>query len=130
MAFSVMLLDVLKLRRVLEGRVVPVQVPHPLVQGRIPAADVTDVALEVLDVDGVEADQRCEEAHIGFGYVRCGEEVRCRGLRQGFLESVERVEEGCDVFRVRFLGAVGCQCVGLPRSGERGKAAYVANPDL
>lgn len=43
-------LDVQEVRRLLERRHVPVQVPHPLVQRRIPAPDVPDVALEVLHV--------------------------------------------------------------------------------
>jgi hypothetical protein len=30
----------------------------------VSAADVTEVALEVLDVDGVEADDGCEEADV------------------------------------------------------------------
>lgn len=50
-------LDVLKLRRLLERGDIPVQVAHPPVQRRVPRADVADVALEVLDVDGVEADE-------------------------------------------------------------------------
>lgn len=36
MAPSIMILDVLKLRRVLERRLGPVQVAHPLVNRRIP----------------------------------------------------------------------------------------------
>lgn len=59
-ALGVMILDVQEVGRVLEGRVVPVQVAHPLVGGRVPGADVPDVALEVLDVDGVEADNGTE----------------------------------------------------------------------
>lgn len=55
-------LDVLKLRRLLERRLVPVQVAHPPVQRRVPGADVADVALEVLHVDGVEADEGDEAA--------------------------------------------------------------------
>jgi len=57
MAAGVMVLDVQEVGRVLEGAVVPVQVSEPGVDARVPAAHVADVALEVLDVDGVEADQ-------------------------------------------------------------------------
>lgn len=46
-------LDVQEVGRVLEGRDVPVQVAHPAVQQRVARADVTEVALEVLDVDGL-----------------------------------------------------------------------------
>lgn len=34
---------------------------------RVSAADVTEVALEVLDVDCVEADDGCVEADVLFG---------------------------------------------------------------
>jgi hypothetical protein len=34
------------------------------VEVRVSAADVTEVALEVLNVDGVEADDGCEEADV------------------------------------------------------------------
>jgi hypothetical protein len=51
-------LDVLKLRRLLEGRLVPVQVAHPAMQIWVAGADVAQVALEVLHVDGVKSDQR------------------------------------------------------------------------
>lgn len=54
-------LDVVELRRLPKGRVVPVQVAHPAVDGRVSRANVADVALEVLHVDGVEADD-CDEA--------------------------------------------------------------------
>lgn len=46
-------------RRRRAGRV-PVQVPQPGVDGRVAAADVADVALEVLHVDRVEANQGYE----------------------------------------------------------------------
>lgn len=48
-----MVLDVQEVGRVLERRVIPVQAAHPLVEVRVPRADVADVALEVLDVDGL-----------------------------------------------------------------------------
>lgn len=53
-------LDMLKLRGVLEGRVVPVQVAHPAVQRRVTRSNVTDVTLEVLHIDGIETDD-CDE---------------------------------------------------------------------
>lgn len=64
MALGVVILDVQKVGRVLEGRVVPVKVAHPFMGGRVPGADVPDVALEVLDVDGVEADNGTETTSI------------------------------------------------------------------
>lgn len=59
MALGVVVLDVQEVgRRGAEGGGVlaPVQVAQPAVRGRVAAADVADVALEVLHVDGVEAD--------------------------------------------------------------------------
>lgn len=50
---GVVVLDVQEVGRVLEGRVVPVQVPHPRVQVWVAGPNVFDVALEVLDVDGL-----------------------------------------------------------------------------
>ena len=46
-------LDVLELGRVFEGGHGPVEGAHPLVQVRVAGANVADVALEVLHVDGL-----------------------------------------------------------------------------
>ena len=43
---------------------------HPLMEVWISRSDIANVALEVLDVDGIEADDRCEKPDIGFRYVR------------------------------------------------------------
>jgi hypothetical protein len=75
MTLRVMVLDVLKLGRVFEGWVIPVQMSEPLVEMRVAGANVAYVAFEVLDVDGVEADQGCVEADVCFGYCGGGEEV-------------------------------------------------------
>lgn len=66
MALRVMLLDMFELRGILEGRNVPVQVAHPLVEMRISAANVGEIALEVLDVYRVKADDCGEETDVGF----------------------------------------------------------------
>ena len=84
-----MVLDVFELGRLAKGhRVVPVQMSHPAMEVRVPASDfalsvilkkkkkkggeltVADVALEVLHVDWVEADDGCEETDVCFGDVR------------------------------------------------------------
>ena len=104
-AFGVMLLDVLELGRLWsERRHIPVELPEPLVHMRIPGSDVADVAFEVLDVHGVEADDRGEEPDIGFGdggavVVRAG-----IGGEVGF-GFVEMLEEGSDSVFVGFLRA-------------------------
>lgn len=67
----VMPLDMLKLCRLRPKRiVVPVQVSQPFVEGRVSRADVADVTLEVLDVDGVKADDGRVQADVGFCYLR------------------------------------------------------------
>lgn len=66
MALGVVLLDVLKLRRVLEGGIVPVQMPHPLVDVGKSTSDIANVALEVLYVNGIEAHDCCIQTNVGF----------------------------------------------------------------
>ena len=76
-----------ELRRLAERRILPVAVPHPLVQVRVPAANVADVAsvrsgqytpvqsglktnlLEVLHIDRIEANDGGVQADVGFGHV-------------------------------------------------------------
>lgn len=53
MRARVVVLDVQEVGRVLERGMIPVQVAHPLVEVRISGADVADIALEMLDVDGL-----------------------------------------------------------------------------
>ena len=55
-------LDMLEVARVLERSVVPVQLAHPLVQVRVPVADRAQVAFEMREVDGVEANLRRKRA--------------------------------------------------------------------
>lgn len=98
----------LKVRRLLAKRVVlPVQIPHPPVQMRIPAADVPDVTFEMLHVDGVEAYDGREETDVGLGDGRRGEEVWRGRLCEGGLDAVEGCEERGDGFGVGFGGAGG-----------------------
>jgi hypothetical protein len=84
----IMLLDMFELGRVLERRYIPVQMAHPLMQRRVPRANIADVALEVLHVYGVEADDRCEQSNVGFGDGGRGEKVGCRGLGEIGFEAV------------------------------------------
>ena len=67
MTLGVMLLDMLKLCRIMESRHVPIQLPQPFVQIGIARPDVPDIALEVLDVDRVEADNGRVKADVRFG---------------------------------------------------------------
>jgi hypothetical protein len=52
-ALGVVVLDVKEVGRVLERRVVPVQVAHPVVHVRVSRTDVSNVALEMLHIDGL-----------------------------------------------------------------------------
>src|SRR3954451_8449702 len=56
MTLGVMFLYMLKLRCTTKRLFVPIQLPQPLVQSRVPGPDVADVALEVPHVYDVEAD--------------------------------------------------------------------------
>lgn len=87
-------------------RMVPVEIPHPRVQMGVARPDVPDVALEVLHVHDVEADDGRVQADVCF---RDGAAVVVRpgvlgGLllqvRLGFVEGVEELAHG---FLVRFL---------------------------
>ena len=55
MAPRIVPLDVLKLRRVSKRWDVPVEVPQPSVNVRVARADVTNVALEMLNVHRIKA---------------------------------------------------------------------------
>ena len=63
-------LDVDEVGRVLEGRVVPVQVSHPLVQVRVARADVADVAFEMLHVDGLFEVAKQNKKQVSVGILR------------------------------------------------------------
>ncbi len=97
MALGIMFLDVFKLRRLAKRRYIPIQLSDPTMQRRIPGAYIADVAFEMLDVDGVEADDCCVEADVGFGDVTA-EVVGARGGLGGEVGfgAREGGEEGLD----------------------------------
>lgn len=106
MAARVMPLNMIKLRRFLKRRQAPVQVAHPFMQVRIPAANVADVALKVLHVHGVEAHQRHVQPDVCLGDV-LAKVVRSLCLGSEMLlcavESLEQSDDG----RLVGLGAGG-----------------------
>ena len=103
-----MLLDMFELRCVLECGNVPVQISEPAMNGRIAAADVANVAFEVLHIDSIESDDGyiktyvrfgdggakvvwssgCYGIELRFGFVKMGKEVSHRGF-VGFLGAGE-----------------------------------------
>lgn len=103
----VMPLDVLKLRGILERRLVPVQVTHPLMHGRISRANIANVALEVLDVNGVEANQRDIQPNVRLGDVLAKVVRSVLLFAKVLLSTVERFKKGDDVALVGFGG--GCE---------------------
>jgi len=111
---GVMPLDVLKLGRVAEGGQVPVQLPEPLVQRGVSRPDVAQVALEVLHVHDVEADDGRVQSDVSLGDV-LAEIVWARGRGQVLFDPVERVEELRDGFFVRGLRAAEPRASDLSR---------------
>ena len=63
---GVMILHVLKVASVFESRVIPVQFSQPLVNSRVTASDISDVAFKVLDVNSIEADDGWVKTDIGL----------------------------------------------------------------
>lgn len=101
-AFRIMLFDMLKLRRVLECRYVPVQIPQPFMQSRITRSDITDVALEMLHIDGVEANDGGVEANVCFGDIGT-EIVGSSVFGKVSFGAVEGGEKGFDGLFISFL---------------------------
>ena len=64
MTLGVVFLYMLKLRRPTKRLFVPIQLPQPLVQSRVPGPDVADVALEMLHVYNVEADDGRVQSNV------------------------------------------------------------------
>lgn len=130
MALGVMILDMFKLGRFAKGRHIPIQVPHPVVQRRVARADIADVAFEMLDVDGIEADDGRVETDVGFGDLR-SEVVRFGVRGEMFFCPVEGGEEGLHGFFIGVLGAGYCgQIKGVPGEMDVESGSYVAKPDL
>lgn len=76
-----------------------------LVNIRISTPNVANVALEVLDIHGVETDNGREESDVRLGDA-VAVVVGSRGLGELLFDFVEGCEQGGDGFFVGFLGAV------------------------
>lgn len=92
----------LKLRSLSECRHVPVQVPHPLVDGRIPTSDVPKVRLEVLNIHCIESHDGGVQSHITFSDL-IAPVVRPWAALEVFLYSVQRLKQSNDVLLICFL---------------------------
>lgn len=91
-ALRIVILDMLELRCFPKRSVSPIQVPHPLMQKWVSRSNVANVALEVLNIYWVEANDCGIEADVCFGRSRGREEVGCRGFGEELLDTVEGVE--------------------------------------
>ena len=60
-------LNMVKVTRARERLIPPIQLAQPQMDRGVAVADRAEVALEVADVDGVEAHDRDEEADVGLG---------------------------------------------------------------
>jgi len=98
-----MILDMIKLRRLLEPLDIPIQVSKPFMNGRVIMPNVLDVTLEVLDVDGVEADDGGVQTDVCFREL-VAEEVFA--LWEDSFDTVETGEEFQDSSVVGRLGTV------------------------
>lgn len=135
-----------KFGRAAESLVVPVKVAQPpemesqyrgfgirlqiilLVEVGVAAADVPDVALEVLHVNGVEADDCGEEADV----LLCEaitEVERAARLGEVFFRTIQRFEKLRDGLLVGFLGTVGWH-ISTDLGCDGRTKAYLAKPDL
>jgi hypothetical protein len=75
MAFRVVLLDMLEIRRLPKPLDIPIQVFEVVVQKRVIVPDGAEIALEMLHVDCVEPDQRRVRADVDFGQL-CAKHIR------------------------------------------------------
>lgn len=131
---GVVVFDMLKLSRLLERRNVPVKFSHPLMQRRITRPNITDVTLEMLHVDRVEANDGSVKADVRFGYV--GTKVVGSGVfSKVCFGAVERGEKGFDGFLISFLcsndGELTAEALATTkREGATADRTYEAKPDL
>jgi hypothetical protein len=106
-----MCFDVIKVGRVLERRIVPVEVLHPLVNVGISIPNGAVVALEMAMVDGVETNDCGVQTNVGFSHAVTDEEdfsVRigafCLLGFENLFYAVQGLEEGFDGCLVGSLG--------------------------
>lgn len=86
-------LDVLKLRGVLERRILPIQLPHPLMNRRIPTSNIPNITLEVLHIHRVEPNDGNKQSDIHLSQ-HVSEPVWTRVAGEVLLCAVEGFEEG------------------------------------
>lgn len=105
MASGIVVFDMFKLRRAAESIYLPVQLSQPPMKRWIAGADISDVTLEMLGVDGVETHYRYVQPHVCFGDL-CPIVVRAGRGAEVFVGAVEGGEKVADGGFVYFL--LGC----------------------
>jgi hypothetical protein len=93
-------LDMLKLCRILELGMLPVQLPHPLMQRRVSTANIPNIALKVLDIHRVKPNDRHKQTDINLRQ-HIAEPVRPAAGSKMLLGTIESLEESSDVPFVR-----------------------------
>jgi len=61
-----MYLDVFKVCRIFECIIIPIKLLHPFVDGRISVTDCAEIALEMINIDRIEPNNRHPESHVSF----------------------------------------------------------------
>ena len=135
MTLGIMLLDMLKLRRLPKSRHIPIKIPQPFVNRRIPTSYIFDITLEMLNVNWIKPYNCGVQADVGFGDV-LAKIVGIGVFREVFFHAIKRVEEwvyggfvrGLSGRESRFVDAivdvivgpvVGCFNFGLEILGEK-----------
>lgn len=106
MTLRIMSLNMIELRRLSKGLVIPIQVSHPLMNMWVSTPHIPQIRLEMLDVNHIEPDDGGEESYVDFGD-RVAEIVGSAffvTLGEVRFDAVEGGEEGCDGF---FVGGLG-----------------------
>lgn len=108
MTLCVVEFHVIKITGVLESRMIPVEIPQPFVDGRISTSDISNVALEVLNVNGVKTDDGGVKTDIGLCQ-SISKEI-WSSFCKAFLDLVQGFKERDDV---RFVCGLCCGKAGF-----------------
>ena len=94
----------LELSSTLECVMIPIKITQPLMNSRISRPDVTDVRLEMLNIDGIEADDCRIKSHIALCDLLAPIEWSLRG-RQVLFDFVKRIEQWLDCLFICLLSS-------------------------
>ena len=86
-------------------RVIPIQLPNPFMNVRIPTPNIPYIRFEMLNVYSIKSNYRCIQPNIRFGDV-LAVKIGAFGGGEVFFDVVERREEFSHGFGICFL----CSC--------------------